>query len=91
MINDYLFREKGFGVPQYGRSNAPTESILDHPGVWEKPEAAYLNEVLIRKTGIAATLAILFAQARISFAFLSGRKRFGFCKCPPHPARHLCR
>ena len=61
-----LFRDRqGFRVPTYGRSNVPQNSILDHAGVWENCNHGYLHEVLIKKEGIAATLAIIYTQVRI--------------------------
>ena len=64
VVKSQLFNEKQFRAPTYGRSNVPFNSILDHPGIWENASQAYLHEVLIRKKGIAATLAIIFAQVR---------------------------
>ena len=52
----------GFQVPRYGRSNLPKQSMLDHPGVWEDARMAYLQEVLVRKTGSPAALVILYAE-----------------------------
>ena len=65
-VRDQLFNERQFRGPTYGRSNVPFNSMLDHPGIWENASQAYLHEVLIRKKGIAATLAIIFAQVRQS-------------------------
>lgn len=64
VVKDQLFNEKSFRGPTYGRSNVPFNSNFDHPGIWENASQAYLHEVLIRKKGIAATLAIIFAQVR---------------------------
>jgi hypothetical protein len=52
----------GFRLPPYGRSNLPKQSTLDHPGVWEDARMAYLNEVLVRKTGSPAALVILYCE-----------------------------
>lgn len=52
----------GFKLPAYGRSNLPQQSMLDHPGVWEDARMAYLNEVLVRKTGSPAALVILLSE-----------------------------
>ena len=51
-------------MPTYGRSNVPQNSILDHAGVWENCNHGYLHEVLIKREGIAATLAIIYTQVR---------------------------
>ena len=60
-----LFGDRqGFRVPMYGRSNVPENYILDHAGVWENCNHGYLHEVLIKKEGIAATLAIIYTQVR---------------------------
>lgn len=61
-VLDYLFVEKGFSVPAYGRSNLPAGSVVDHPGVWEKAQRGYLNEVLVTKRGVPAALAVLAAE-----------------------------
>jgi regulator of sirC expression with transglutaminase-like and TPR domain len=37
-------------------------ALVDHPGVWEKAGHAYLNEVLVSRTGIPAALAIVLAD-----------------------------
>lgn len=34
--------------------------IVSHPGVWEDAKHAYMNELLIRKVGIPALVAILY-------------------------------
>jgi hypothetical protein len=62
VVEGQLFGEREFRIPAYGRSNVPIDSILEHPGVWENPKHGYLHEVLIKKEGIAATLAIVFTQ-----------------------------
>lgn len=65
VVKGQLFNDKQFKVPTYGRSKVPFNTLLDHPGIYENASQAYLHEVLIRKKGIAATLAIIFAQVGI--------------------------
>ncbi|KAL4431445.1 hypothetical protein ABPG75_006701 [Micractinium tetrahymenae] len=57
VLQQYLFERQGFRAA--GRSALPGQAILDHPGVWERASHAYLNEVLTRKEGIPAVLAII--------------------------------
>ncbi|KAL4421748.1 hypothetical protein ABPG77_009731 [Micractinium sp. CCAP 211/92] len=57
VLRRYLFEQQGFRAA--GRSALPGQAILDHPGVWERASHAYLNEVLTRKQGIPAALAII--------------------------------
>lgn len=49
IIMDYLFVEKGFTVPAFGRSNVPAESVVQNPGVWEDSRLAYLSHALVAK------------------------------------------
>lgn len=52
----------GFRMPKLGRTNLPSKTVVDHPGVWEDARLGYLNEVLVKKQGGAAALAILYAD-----------------------------
>eukprot|EP00951_Prasinocladus_malaysianus_P047729 scaffold651700_cov42-Prasinocladus_malaysianus.AAC.1 len=49
-------------IPRSGRSNLPGASKVAHPGVWEEPRHAYLNEALTRRVATPACLAILYAE-----------------------------
>lgn len=60
-MEDYLFVECDFGLPSFGISGVPAASVVAHPGVWEDARHAYVHEVLIRRTGCSAALAVLFA------------------------------
>ena len=72
VVQDTLFvGKRAFRIPNYGRSNLPANHILDHAGVYEQASHAYLHEVLIRKTGIPATLAIVYSQVKLLPAYLS--------------------
>lgn len=62
----------GYKAPAYGRSNLPKQSMLDHPGVWEDARMAYLNEVLVRKTGCPAALAILYCEVFRQLLLMGG-------------------
>ena len=58
-------RSRGCGFmlwPAGGRSALPPRTLMDHAGVWEDARAAYLNEVLVRKRGSAAALAIIHQE-----------------------------
>jgi hypothetical protein len=35
---------------------------VDHPGTWEDARPAYLNELLVRRLGHPASLAIMYAE-----------------------------
>lgn len=61
-VHQYLFTTCGFAPPAAGRSGLPPATVVDHPGVWEDARAGYLHELLIRKTGHPAALAILAAD-----------------------------
>lgn len=37
-------------------------SSVQHPGVWEDGRAGYLNELLVRRVGHPAALAVLYAD-----------------------------
>lgn len=37
-------------------------TIVDHPGVWEDERYAYMNDLLIRRVGIPALVAILYQE-----------------------------
>eukprot|EP01025_Chloroclados_australasicus_P054654 TRINITY_DN6493_c0_g2_i1.p1 TRINITY_DN6493_c0_g2~~TRINITY_DN6493_c0_g2_i1.p1 ORF type:complete len:415 (-),score=32.87 TRINITY_DN6493_c0_g2_i1:417-1661(-) len=60
-MENYLFKTRGFQVSEFGRTGLTPMSIVDHPGVWEDPSAAYLPECLIRRRCLSATLAILYS------------------------------
>jgi hypothetical protein len=58
---------RGYGFvlwPAGGRSALPPRTLVDHAGVWEDARAAYLNEVLVRKRGSAAALAIIYQEVK---------------------------
>eukprot|EP00892_Ulva_mutabilis_P009514 jgi/Ulvmu1/6935/UM032_0013.1 len=57
-VSSFL-RARRFAVPECGRSALPAGSIVDHAGVWEEPRDAYLHELLIRRRGTPAALAVL--------------------------------
>ncbi|GLC60253.1 hypothetical protein PLESTB_001591100 [Pleodorina starrii] len=58
----YLFEDVGFRMPEYGRSNLPANSLVDHPGVWEDCRLGYLHETLIRRVGHPACLGLLLGE-----------------------------
>ena len=59
-VERFLFEEKGFRPAKgLGRSALPPRARLSHPGTREAPAPAYLNEVLVRRQGHPAALAIL--------------------------------
>lgn len=62
VVQKYLYEEQRFQLPLSNLSGALATSRVDHPGVWEKAQHAYLHEVLITKKGIAAVLAIVQAD-----------------------------
>ncbi|GAX75836.1 hypothetical protein CEUSTIGMA_g3279.t1 [Chlamydomonas eustigma] len=47
-LSNFLYRANNFRIPEFGRSNLPLSSMLDHPGVWEDARWVYMNELLIR-------------------------------------------
>ncbi|CAG9463334.1 unnamed protein product [Pedinophyceae sp. YPF-701] len=49
----------GLRVPDTGKSSVPGESVVAHPGVWERSSHAYLNQVLCNRVGTPASLAIV--------------------------------
>ena len=61
-LEDYLYQTQRISVPAFGRSNLPPSALLDHPGVWEDARWAYLNELLIRRRGHPAAVAVLYAE-----------------------------
>lgn len=63
-IVQFMYVQQRFQPPRWGRSAlfGPNRSVVDHPGVWESPKLAYLNEVLITKRGIPAALAIVLSD-----------------------------
>lgn len=62
VVQDYLFKTRGFDLPPFTRSGLPQGVRVDHPGVWERPAFAYLHEALISRTAIAAVLAVLTSE-----------------------------
>ncbi|CAD7704561.1 unnamed protein product [Ostreobium quekettii] len=60
LMEKIFYAEQRFKVPPFLRSNIPDRSIVAHPGVWENAAYAYLHELLIRRVGIPATVAILY-------------------------------
>lgn len=58
-LEEFLFVDQRFRLPDFVTSNLPNKAVVDNPGVWEKPSTAYLNSVLVSKIGIPATLAII--------------------------------
>lgn len=61
VVNAYLFEEKRIKVKQ-GRSGIPQNTLVDSPGVWERPQYAYVHSTLTNKMGSPASLAILMAH-----------------------------
>ncbi|PSC74794.1 hypothetical protein C2E20_2429 [Micractinium conductrix] len=59
-IQAYLYGRQRFRVAS--RSNLPAGAQVDHPGVWERASHAYLNEVLTRRQGTPAALAVVLAD-----------------------------
>ncbi|KAF8062088.1 pho-4 [Scenedesmus sp. PABB004] len=55
-------RSAGFALPPHGRSALPRRTLLDHPGVYEDARLAYLNDVLVKRRGCPAALAILYSE-----------------------------
>ncbi|KAK9806023.1 hypothetical protein WJX73_006325 [Symbiochloris irregularis] len=62
VVQDYLFKTRGFDLPPFARSGLPQGVRVDHPGVWERPAFAYLHEALISRTAIAAVLAVITSE-----------------------------
>lgn len=58
----FLWERQRFRLPRSGRSNVPEMSTVDHPGVFEDARHAYLNEVLIRRVGCPAALAVIYGD-----------------------------
>jgi len=61
-VDAYLYTEKRLGLGGPGKSAIPAAARVAHPGVWEEPRRAYLNELLTRRVGTPACLAILYAE-----------------------------
>lgn len=59
-VASYIFDLQRFRVA--ARPAIRRGDVLEHPGVWEDPRGAYLNEVLTRREGSPAALAIIFAE-----------------------------
>lgn len=66
LLFEFLFGDSGFKpwVSKYNnfKSSIPQNSIVDHPGVWEPSNVAYLNSVLARKKGLPACLSIIVSD-----------------------------
>lgn len=67
----HLREEQRLRLPDSGRSALPQNSVVDHAGVWEDARLAYLHEVLIRRVGSPAALAIVHYDV-LRCLFLSG-------------------
>lgn len=65
-------RRRPFRVSKGGRSALPRRARLNHPGTQEAAAPAYLNEVLVRRSGHPAALAILLHDV-LRRLFLAGR------------------
>lgn len=61
-VEHFLWERQRFRLPHMGRSNVPERSKVDHPGVYEDARHAYLNEVLIRRVGCPAVLAVIYGD-----------------------------
>lgn len=61
-VEKFLWKRERFRLPIFGRSNLPEMSTVDHPGVFEDARHAYLNEVLIRRVGCTAALAVVYGE-----------------------------
>lgn len=61
-LEEFLFVDQRFRLPDFVASNLPNMAIVENPGVWEKTSNAYLNSVLVSKVGIPATLAIILGD-----------------------------
>ncbi|MEW5309104.1 MAG: hypothetical protein WDW38_001013 [Sanguina aurantia] len=62
VVCQYLSVEQRIKVSKGGRSSIPPRSVVDHPGVWEDARGGYLNELLVRRTGHPAAVALLYAE-----------------------------
>jgi len=62
VVDKYLYEEQRLGIGGPGKSAIPASAKVAHPGVWEEPRRAYLNELLTRRVGTPAALAILYAE-----------------------------
>lgn len=60
-FQEFLFHQGGFQAPKKP-SSIPTQSVVAHPGVWESPSIAYLHSVLVKKSGMAACIAIVMGD-----------------------------
>jgi hypothetical protein len=58
-FKQFLFQQSGFQVTQ---RRIPRNAVVDHPGVWESPSIAYLHSVLVKKSGMAACIAIIMGD-----------------------------
>eukprot|EP00890_Picochlorum_soloecismus_P000692 jgi/Picsp_1/1623/NSC_05101-R1_protein len=61
-LEEFLFVDQRFRLPDFVTSNLPNNATVANAGVWEKPSTAYLNSVLVSRVGIPATLAIILGD-----------------------------
>mmetsp|Transcript_19795 Transcript_19795/g.59797 ORF Transcript_19795/g.59797 Transcript_19795/m.59797 type:complete len:513 (+) Transcript_19795:154-1692(+) len=61
-VENFLWEQQRFRLPHFGRSNVPQQAKVDHPGVYEDARHAYLHEVLIRRVGCSAALAVIYGD-----------------------------
>jgi len=62
VVGGVLFGQHGFRVPFDGASALPGAAVVDHPGAWEKASWCYLSDVLPRKVGAPAALAVIYGD-----------------------------
>ena len=62
-ILSYFYTQQKFKVPVFGRSVLLNNAVIvTHPGVWEKPNKAYITDALITKQAVPAVLAIILSD-----------------------------
>jgi hypothetical protein len=61
-IRGLLLRASAAAHPPMCPSAARCRAKVDHPGTWEDARHAYLNELLVRRQGHPAALAIMHAE-----------------------------
>ena len=61
-LESFLYQDLKIQCAPFGRSNLPPNSLIDHPGVYEDPRWAYLDQLLIRKKGHKSCVAILISE-----------------------------
>ena len=62
VVDAYLFGEKRFRVPVSGRSKLERGLVIVNPGCYEDAAHAYLHQVLQRRVGCPAAIAIVYGQ-----------------------------